>query len=253
VLIGRGSPATANIGNIRFRDVIRSLLPMYVATTRRSEKDRIARRVIEIIQSRQGRFVRRVESPSEADSLDLESPESVWILVEDEVVIPKVKQTFRDQHAESTSGQGRAGRGGAEHQQQQEHLTPFGVPHGSLLPSSLMPFQFPLVSGLPFNHPQGNTNNSLATSRATVPYYPSTTSLSIPGQQRPDLPPLRNHVNPRNLIHTQATENMQPAINRPTQGLDILAQAAAVRRQSDDTLPSHVAENTEPDNSDESH
>eukprot|EP00977_Amphora_coffeiformis_P028415 scaffold35012_cov214-Amphora_coffeaeformis.AAC.3 len=248
VLIGRGSPATANIGNIRFREVIRSLLPMYVATTRRSEKDRIARRVIEIVQSRQGRFVRRVESPAEADSLDLESPESVWILVGDEVVIPKVKQTFRDQHAESTSGQGRAGRMESDHGQQ-NHLAPFGVPYGSLFPPSLLPFHFPSVSGLPLAHPQGNINNMLA-SQASMPFYPSTTNLSIPAQRGLDLPPLQTTIQ-RNAIHTQATESMQPPINHPTQGLDILAQAAAARRQNDDTLPSRSAENTEPDNHDE--
>eukprot|EP00977_Amphora_coffeiformis_P028413 scaffold35012_cov214-Amphora_coffeaeformis.AAC.1 len=99
VLFGKGSPSCGNSGNIRFRAVVKLLLPLYVSTPRRSEKDRLARAVVDIIKSRNGRFLRRIHSPSEADRLNLATYEGVWLLVDEKLMIPKVKQTFRDQHS----------------------------------------------------------------------------------------------------------------------------------------------------------
>ena len=99
VLVGKGSPSCGNSGNIRFRAVVKMLLPLYISTSRRSEKDRLARSVVDIIRSRNGRFLRRIDSPSEADQLKLATYDGVWLLVDEKLMIPKVKQTFRDEHS----------------------------------------------------------------------------------------------------------------------------------------------------------
>ena len=109
VVIGRGFPATAgNEGNIRFRDLVRSLLPLYLATSQRSVKDRVARQVVRFVRGRSGRFVRRVESPEEADSIPFGTPSGVWIVVNDDsMLVSKIKQLFRDQHSDVQKNGGR--------------------------------------------------------------------------------------------------------------------------------------------------
>ena len=97
--MGRGAPATENEGNIRFRSLIKWYLPLYLATKQRTDKDRLARRVVATVRSRTGRFLRRIETPAEAKQLPLSQYQGVWLFVEEKLIIPKVKQTFRDQHA----------------------------------------------------------------------------------------------------------------------------------------------------------
>ena len=233
VILGRGSPATGHIGNIRFREVIRSLLPQYKATTKRAEKDRLARQVIDIVRSRQGRFVRRVESPAEADSLDLESLDGVWILVEDvNVIIPKVKQTFRDQHSEASSNEvGGGERQGEVVPPQAGQGIPFDASYTGMLTPS-MTFPFPL--------------NSTTTA---YPGFPGNMSTTTPNQmpfaynpfavapqmtfQNPNNQHVQQDLVPRNQPSSQTAQRTSTQDdNLTTKGLDILAQAAISHRSA---------------------
>ena len=219
VLIGRGSPATANEGNIRFREVIRLLLPYYVATTRRSEKDSLARKVIDIIRSRQGRFVRRIESPEEADRLELDSIDSVWIVVEEEAVIPKVKQTFRDQHSESNENSARPNP---------QHHEPMRSSLQSYIASTSPVVSTSLFAWNPINTPTAYQVYLNMLSNPSVPFeqYPSMNGASTsPQSQGPQLPQY-THPSTTTQLH-QGTESLGSEASNITEGLDILAQAAA--------------------------
>lgn len=98
-LMGKGKLQTDFEGNVRFRAVVYSLLPRYFSSSSRAEKDRLAQLVVHIVRSRKGRFLRRVESPMEAEQLNLDNCNQIWLVAEDKLILPKVKQTFRDQRS----------------------------------------------------------------------------------------------------------------------------------------------------------
>lgn len=235
IILGRGSPATGNEGNIRFREIIRSLLPNYTATSRRAEKDRLARLVIEVVRNRQGRFVRRVESPAEADTLDLESLDGVWILVDEEDVIPKVKQTFRDQHSEmnesSHSSSGTRPQSQAAFPQTGLGF-PFGTPFTTGMLSPSMPFPFPLAAATASPGFQSNVNTIAVVNQIPLTYNQFVMAPQLPLQSSNNLPALQDLV-PRNQQPRKSAErNFENPGNNFTPGLDILAQAA-IDRQSE--------------------
>lgn len=61
VLCGRGGGTNSQMGNRRFRALVRDFQPTYLMAKRR-EKPRMARSVVLIVRNRGGRFLRRVES-----------------------------------------------------------------------------------------------------------------------------------------------------------------------------------------------
>lgn len=65
VLLGRGAMAIGNEGNIRFRALVRGHQGEYVSTSRRKKKEKIAEEVRLEVSGRNGRFLRRIESPLE--------------------------------------------------------------------------------------------------------------------------------------------------------------------------------------------
>lgn len=97
VLMGRGARATENEGNVRFRNVVRSRLREYLTAPRRQEKDQIAREILGVVKSRNGKFLRKVESMDESQE------GSDYIEVEDDVALLKVKQALRDQKMEDSN------------------------------------------------------------------------------------------------------------------------------------------------------
>mmetsp|Transcript_13881 Transcript_13881/g.33357 ORF Transcript_13881/g.33357 Transcript_13881/m.33357 type:complete len:293 (-) Transcript_13881:310-1188(-) len=96
VLMGRGARATENEGNVRFRQVVRSRLREYLTAPRRQEKDQIAREILAIVKSRNGRFLRKVESMDDSQASD-------YAVVQDDVALLKVKQALRDQKLEEAN------------------------------------------------------------------------------------------------------------------------------------------------------
>ena len=97
VLMGRGARATENEGNVRFRHVVRSRLRDYLTAPRRQEKDQIAREILAVVKSRNGRFLKKVESMDESQG------GSDFVEVHDDVALLKVKQALRDQKMEDSN------------------------------------------------------------------------------------------------------------------------------------------------------
>jgi hypothetical protein len=107
VLLGRGAPIIKYLGNVKFRAVVKSQKKAYQSTRRHSDKKAIAEDVIQIITSRNGRFLQRVKrggstAVSEEEEADEEVKEpsellrSVWKIADEDAVLEKVKQALRD-------------------------------------------------------------------------------------------------------------------------------------------------------------
>lgn len=95
-LMGRGAAVIGNEGNRRFRKLIQKYKHEYDSTRIRQEKDRIARKIMETIISRQGRFLKKIDTPAQAEFFKVPSGKTAWVSVKEAVVLQKVKQAFRD-------------------------------------------------------------------------------------------------------------------------------------------------------------
>lgn len=84
-------------GNIKFRKLIQNHLGAYREAYRHASKDAIAQQVVDVVLSRGGRFLRRVESITEATELVVPPGVEAWREVDRENVIAKCKQAFRDE------------------------------------------------------------------------------------------------------------------------------------------------------------
>lgn len=97
VLVGRGAPSNANLGNKRFRELVQSRKREYMATGKRQMKDRIAREIVDtIVYQRGGRFLRKIESLIEAEQIGVPEGLTAWTLVSEDVAVQKTKQALRD-------------------------------------------------------------------------------------------------------------------------------------------------------------
>ena len=93
VLLGRGQRTIMNAGNVRFRQLISSRKPEYMASPH-SEKDRIARNIKKGVEDRNGRFLEK-----------LEGTEDTWVPVDEAVILKKIKLCFRYRHSETSVDQ----------------------------------------------------------------------------------------------------------------------------------------------------
>jgi len=94
-------------GNIKFRKLVQNRMRAYREAYRHVSKDAIAQEVVDEIISRGGRFLRRVESITEATELGVPQGVEAWTEVDRESAIGKCKQAFRDEKraaAESKDG-----------------------------------------------------------------------------------------------------------------------------------------------------
>jgi hypothetical protein len=101
VLMGRGTPAMTHTGNVAFRRLVASRKLDYVQALRRREKDGIAREIVASVKSRDGLFLRKIDSSSVHASKEhliagIPKGESAWMTVSEEAVLLKVKQALRD-------------------------------------------------------------------------------------------------------------------------------------------------------------
>ena len=96
ILLGRGAPIIKHPGNVRFRELVRSRKAEYRRTSQNTGKDLIARELMQEIASRNGRFLRQIDTIEEALALGVPEGVKAWRIADDEVVLQKVKQTLRD-------------------------------------------------------------------------------------------------------------------------------------------------------------
>jgi hypothetical protein len=91
VLTGRGASIDRFPGNVRFRSLIRSKKKAYFDARRPTEKNLVAREVIQAVHDSSGRFLKREGTIPTAVYSD-----TIWVLMEDAAIVEKVKQALRD-------------------------------------------------------------------------------------------------------------------------------------------------------------
>ncbi|CAB9530390.1 expressed unknown protein (Partial), partial [Seminavis robusta] len=99
VLLGRGTPCAENEGNVRFRRLVKERKVEYIAAEKRMRKDAIAREILEVIASRGGKFLRKLESTTELEQLGVPHgfhSKEVWAIVDEDTQVQKVKQALRN-------------------------------------------------------------------------------------------------------------------------------------------------------------
>jgi hypothetical protein len=92
ILLGRGAPIINNEGNRRFRNLIMERKKRYMALSRHQDKNCIVYEIINIIISREGMFLKKVDDESRRSTLGIDS----WEEVDDSTIIQKVKQALRE-------------------------------------------------------------------------------------------------------------------------------------------------------------
>lgn len=93
VFMGRGTPSVRHLGNKLLRQLIIDRSPMYAASNSNAEKDHVARGVVAEVASKNGRFLQKVVSATEAKTLGIPSDiKDAWVLASEETVLVKVKQ-----------------------------------------------------------------------------------------------------------------------------------------------------------------
>jgi hypothetical protein len=96
VMMGRGAGMIHNMGNVRYRELVATRKKEYVRAERNHKKQTIAKQILAEIAHRNGRFVRKVETPEEAKALGIPEGTQAWVLASSDVVLEKVKQALRE-------------------------------------------------------------------------------------------------------------------------------------------------------------
>jgi hypothetical protein len=102
VLLGRGTGPNENIGNIRFRVASKKefTLSYNNGTIDSSCKSKVARRVVEAIKSRNGRFLRKLtkdEAKQAVGGLKTGTSHDLFVVVSDKLAIDKARHSIRFQ------------------------------------------------------------------------------------------------------------------------------------------------------------
>ena len=96
VLMGRSVPKTKCPGNGIFRKLISNNGDEYRSLNKNVYKDEIARRIMLTIRALGGRFLRPIESPGVRKRLEIDGTTEVWVEVDEETSLQKIKQALRD-------------------------------------------------------------------------------------------------------------------------------------------------------------
>jgi len=84
------------IGNQSFRSLVRLRKEEYANCVRHKDKNHLARQIIDEIERRGGRFLRRIDDPQEARTLGVPQGVKAWKLAEFSTAMEKCKQALRD-------------------------------------------------------------------------------------------------------------------------------------------------------------
>ena len=94
--LGRGAPIVNNPGNARFRNLIIADREQYISTSRHVVKEEIARKILNAVEEKGGRFLRKIESDSERRRYNVAEGQNAWVEASDAISIQKVKQALRE-------------------------------------------------------------------------------------------------------------------------------------------------------------
>lgn len=103
VLLGRGAVILGTEGHKRFRKLIQENKPEYTASSRHSVKHEIADRIMNIIAGRGGRFLRKIENAAEKERIGAPKDRDVYLIVDEEASMQKIKQALREQESSGKS------------------------------------------------------------------------------------------------------------------------------------------------------
>jgi hypothetical protein len=87
VLMGRGVARNEHSGNVRYREIVARYKEEYLATKKRVQKNRIARKVQKSVESNGGRFLRECGLSG--------GEQNLFVVEERSIVLEKVKQALR--------------------------------------------------------------------------------------------------------------------------------------------------------------
>lgn len=96
VVCGRGVAICKYPGNIQFRELIKSRKVEYNGSSRHKVKKVVTDEIYQDIHRRKGRFVRKVESAEDLQTLNVPLGTDVWIVVDDSIAFTKIKQALRE-------------------------------------------------------------------------------------------------------------------------------------------------------------
>lgn len=109
VLCGRGSGPNDHIGNIRFRDQVSGHRIQYMKTSKRKDKDRIARDILNSVRKcaePPGRFLKKLGGRVVKD-VGFAKGVDVWMEVDEGTALEKVKQALRQNRSLETDDKNR--------------------------------------------------------------------------------------------------------------------------------------------------
>jgi hypothetical protein len=92
ILLGRGAPIINNEGNKRFRNLIIERKKRYITLCKHQDKNDIVYEIINIIISREGLFLKKIDDKSRRSTLGFDA----WEEADDSTIIQKVKQALRE-------------------------------------------------------------------------------------------------------------------------------------------------------------
>ena len=102
VLFGRGSGPNDHEGNITFRDLVAERKAEYMATNNRQTKAKIAKAIVDVVFSKKGRFLKKLEL-NECQDLGFDEGQDVYVVVDDNTIMEKAKQALRQNRDKSAS------------------------------------------------------------------------------------------------------------------------------------------------------
>lgn len=105
VILGRGELELMmpHEGNVRFLQLVHEMRPHYAAATGNHAKTVILCKIIQLIASRNGRFLRRVESTDATSRLLFPAGVNTWEIVDNAVILEKVQHACRiNEHADDS-------------------------------------------------------------------------------------------------------------------------------------------------------
>lgn len=103
VLLGRGIGPNEHSGNIRYRTIVQTYQKEYLATNKRKEKERIAKKAIAAVEANGARFLRQIDEESSkagnngTDKKATKNSKKRYTIAEKEIVLEKTKQSLRFQ------------------------------------------------------------------------------------------------------------------------------------------------------------
>jgi hypothetical protein len=99
VLFGRGSGPNDHEGNVRFRLYVAKRKVAYMATNHRLTKAKIAKEIVDLVVTSNGRFLKKVEHRHVLEELGLPDGADCYEIVDDETIMEKAKQALRQNAA----------------------------------------------------------------------------------------------------------------------------------------------------------